>query len=792
MVKITGLSGGVRSEPSFDELLGCDLVTGRVLIIGRRAASLAPRLESYGYSCESTEKLSSTRRGLRVDAVVIAASARTAGSALEAVRRHPSLKSLPVLVDGSEGPGAFRHLGVDAVACDIEELEKQLAASMRARRLTDHDALVRHRLELLLEVSRSVAQGVPVAELTVSIARRLEEALGCEQVSALQVEGEGPKKAWLVDGSGGKTPVDLAVSPKLRAALEQRVPVGSDGSWIYPFPGQTEGLAALILRRAEPLEQEERDFLEAVGHALLAALERERSHAAIDRTRDDLERAYVDRYKELLDANNRLKAIDRKKNELLAVLSHDLRAPLNVLLGHSHLLVTDQSLDASAKASSEAIQRTSRKMLELIENLLDKSRGQERTVLFTRALDVAETCQEVVRDLQILARQRGILLRAEAPMTLMVLGDEQKIRQVLQNLLTNALTHADHATEVVLRARLKPRPDGDVALVEVRDNGKLADPNALLLAFERSRGLGLAICRDYVERHGGEIWAEAPPDGGALFIFTLPIRQEQVTRSASHVLDAPLVLLAEDDPVFLRVASMGLSGHYRVETARDGEQAVERAKALNPDVIVMDVFMPRRDGLDALRELKALPQTRNIPVLLVSGNSELTEKIRSIDVGAVDHLTKPFPLSTLLTRVTEAIQRSPRALSAAAPGNDPETGLFDHLGIVNRLTQELSRSGRYARPLTIAVLKPTSPPGSRVRACAAVIRKELRSPDVVGHLGNGVIALILPETGPAEAQPLIDRLCQLLEAEKVSYRSRVADVRDLGNSPDAVLEQVLA
>ena len=791
-MKITGVSAALNSAPSLDELLGYDPVSGRVLIIGRRAATLVPRLQSRGYSCESAERLSSATGSGGVDAVVIAGSARTTGTALEAIRRHPALKSVPVLVDGSESPGAFRNLGVDAIANDLEELERQLAASIRARRLTDRDELVRHRLELLLEVSRSVAQGVPVAELAMPIARRLEQALGCEQVSVLQIEGTGPKKAWLIDGSGAKTPVDLAVSPALRAALEQRGPVASDGAWVFPFAGQMEGLAALLLRRPQPLEQEERDFLDAVGHALLAALERERSHAAIDQTRSDLERAYVDRYKELLDANSRLKAIDRKKNELLAVLSHDLRAPLNVLLGHSHLLVTDQSLDASAKASSEAIQRTTRKMLELIENLLDKSRGQERTVLFTRALDVAETCQEVVRDLQILARQRGVLLRAEAPMSLMVLGDEQKIRQVLQNLLTNALTHANQVTEVVLRARLKPRPDGDVALVEVKDNGKLADPNALLLAFERSRGLGLAICRDYVERHGGEIWAEAPPEGGALFVFTLPIRQEQTARGASRGLDAPLVLLAEDDPVFLRVATMGLSGHYRVETARDGQQAVERAKALNPDVIVMDVFMPRRDGLDALRELKATPQTRDIPVLLVSGNPELTEKIRSIDVGAVDHLTKPFPLSTLLTRVTEAIQRSPRLQSAGAPGNDSETGLFDHLGIVNRLTQELSRSGRYARPLTIAVLKPSSPPGERVRACAALIRKELRTPDVVGHLGGGVLALILPETGPEEARPLVARLCELLKKEDVVYRSKVADVRDLGTSPDAILEQVLA
>jgi two-component system sensor histidine kinase ChiS len=763
-------------------------VTGKLLIVGGRAGVLAGRLEALGYSCDAAERVTVLRTVARPDAVIIASSARATGTTVEAVRRTPALRAVPIIVDASTGAKGLGALQVDCVAHDFEELDRQVAASVRARRLTEHDLLVRRRLELLLDLERTARDGATASALALVIAARLNEALDCE-ASFLVLEGDGPRKAWLVDAAGLRTAVELAVSPQLSATLEQRTRVQSQGACAYPCQANAQGFAALLVRRPAPLEQEEHDFVEAVVAALSTLMERRQGGGEVADARRSLEAAYVERYHELVDANNRLKALDRKKNELLAVLSHDLRAPLNVLLGHAHLLVTDPSLTPAAKASSETIQRTSRKVLELIENLLDRSRGQERTVLFPRTLDVAETCQECVQELQILAGEKGIALRVEAPMSLLVLGDEQKIRQVLQNLVTNAMTHAKAVTRIVVAARLKQRPDGDVALVEVRDDGVVQDPNALLLAFERSSGLGLAICRDYVERHGGEIWAEAPPGGGGVFRFTLPLRLEAPSRPVSPRTDVPLVLLADADPVFLRIASMALSGHYRVETARDGNEAIARAKALLPDVIVMGVFMPQRDGLDALRELKVLPQVRDIPVLLVSGTPELSEKLRLLDVGAFDHLTKPFALSTLLTRVAEALARSQRTLSAG-PGNDAETGLFDQLGVVNRLQQELSRSSRYARPLTVVSLRPEVAPAD-ARGLAATVRGQLRAPDVAGHLGGGLFVLILPETAPPAATPLVARLVEVLSTGGAKYRSNVCEVRTLGAKPEAVLEQVL-
>jgi signal transduction histidine kinase/ActR/RegA family two-component response regulator len=765
-----------------------------VLILGGRTSGLAARLEARGLSCEASGTAGEALEALEVerpDAIVVSLPTRSVPAALKALRKSPLSRGIPVVFDGTKVPSrTLSRLDVDVVARSVEELEQQVTAGIRARRVADRDELVRRRLELLLDVTRASADKGALGTLGEMVAPRLRETLGCEQVKVLQIEGEAPRKAYLVDELG-RTPIDLAVAPTIRKAIETREVAGGDGTWVHPVPHEAATFAAVVVKRAAPFEQEERDFLSAVCVALANAAEQAQAAAQVSKVRTSLETAYLERFRELQETNARLKALDRRKNEILAVLSHDLRAPLNVQMGHAHLLLTDKELPKTLKPSAEAIQRSSRKMLELVESLLEGHRGDDgRIVLFSKAMDVSETCQEAVNDLQILAREKKISLRAEAPMSLEVVGDEQKIRQVLQNLITNALKHASRATKVTVRARLKAQPDGDEALVEVRDDGHEVDPNALLMAFDRSSGLGLSICRDYVERHGGEIWAEAPKEGGALFAFTLPIRQGKPVRKPPVQAGAPLVLLAEGDPVFARVCTMGLSGHYRVEHAKDGNEAVTRAKALTPDVIVMDVFMPNRDGLDALRELQRTPSTADIPVLLISGHPDLSDKLRALDLGHVDTLTKPFSLSQLLTRVGDTVKR--RATKVAAVGVDAETGLFDQLGLVNRLDAELSRSGRYGRALSVGVLRPVGSANGKIASCSAIMRRELRAPDMVGHLGGGVFAVLLPETSLGDARQLVNRLCGLLEGEGLSWQTRLVDVREGTQGAEALLERLLA
>lgn len=772
-------------------------VAPRVLIVGGRAGSLQGRLSARGYSCETALQATAleARAGGTPDVVVLASTARVAPSLLTAIRKRPELRRLPVVIDGTEGwRASLQRLDVEAVAETFDALERHVAASLRARRLADRDELVRLRLELLLELTRRSGAGAPMGELLQLVAARLRDALACERVAVLELDAEAHGKASLVDDAE-RTPLELAAAPTLRRALETREPTQSDIGWVLPLTGDAPGVQAFVLKRPQALEREERDFLEAVGVALANARETVRQHASAARNQEALEDAYVERYRELVEANNRLRALDRKKNELLAVLSHDLRAPLNVLLGHAHLLLVDGSLEPAPRASAEAIQRTGRKVLGLVESLLEQQRGEDgRIVLFSHVFDVSQACQDAAGELQLLAGQRQMTLRAEAPLSLDVNGDEQKIKQVLQNLITNALTHSRGATAVTVRAGLKRRPDGDVALIEVRDDGQIDDPNELLLAFERSKGLGLSICREFVERHGGEIWAEAPVGGGAVFSFTLPMARSEPQPPPQLKKTEPVVLLVDDDPIFSRIASMGLSAHYRVELARDGSEAVEKAKALLPDLIIMDVFMPNRDGLDALRELQSRPDTESIPVMLLSARPELPERIRPSELGAADFVAKPLPPSALLLRVQATLQRTrARAHLAAGPGSDQETGLPDHLGVATRLEQEIGRSVRYGRPLALAVLKPlTPPPSDVVRRCASVLRAELKVPDFVGHVGGGVFVVVLPETGPEGAQPVLGRLLGRLADERVPFRSRMLDVKDEAGSAEALLERLLS
>ncbi|MBL9037477.1 MAG: response regulator [Archangium sp.] len=763
---------------------------GKVLILGARASGLAERLQARGYVCETALASAPLDGRPRPDVIVLATPTRGTPVALQRIRQHGPFRAIPVLVDGTGAAARSKtlsRLDVDGVARSIEELELQLAASVRARRATERESLVRHRLELLLEITRSRQR---FDELVPRIAGSLQAVLGADQVVLLTLEGEVPRRAFLVDRST-KTPVDVAVTPTLRRALETREPVEADGTCVYPLSGET-GVVALVLKRQGGFERDERDFVNAVGAALTHTRDQEVAQAAIAKTRESLERAYVERYRELVEANQRFKLLDRRKNELLAVLSHDLRTPLNVLLGHAWILLDDAALTETNRRSADAIQRTSKKVLELVENVLDKSRADDgRMPLFTKTMDVAETCQEAVRELHILASKRGIKLRVEAPVSLMVLGDELKIQQVLQNLLSNALAHAKDATEVVVRARRITNASGHFALVEVKDDGRVANPSELVLAFEHSTGFGLGICRDFVERHGGHIWAEAPDGGGALFSFTLPLEIEAPSANQRLQRDTPVVLLVDDDSIFARICSMGLAGHYRVEVARDGDEALARVSELKPDVIVMDVFMPNRDGLEALRALQANPQTAHIPVVLISAQPEMGEQLRAVDVGAVDYLTKPFPLGTLLTKVNAALQRT-SVVSSVPPGNDRETGLFDQLGVVTRLEQEMSRSVRYGRPLSLIVLRPSASPGAKVPSLAGLVRSELRSPEVAAHLGQGVFAVVLPEVAVDQATAVAASLRARLDEEGHPYTSRVASLQDDSPPAERVLEQLLS
>ncbi len=816
-------------------------VRGRVLVVGPPSGTepLVDRLTQRGYSVRAA-----ARPGQVLDVasllrpeVIFVAPGEGATDALAVVRASESLRELPVLAHvAGLALEDVRALGVDDWVHSDEELSVRLETALRARRLMEREQATALRMETLLEIAQSATSTLELDQILGLAVDKVAKVVAADRCSVILVESGGPRTARVVAScdlpQGAPLSLDLARYPELRRALETRqtvkvddasrdplmdevrrhiLPLGIKSILVQPLICQEDLLGALFLRLSRTdgaFGREELEFAQAVAAALAGSVRNARLHQALKRKRDDLESAYVDRYQELTLANKRLKELNRLKDEMIAVCSHDLRSPLNVLLGHGRLL-QDTDLDQQERASVDAIVRQGRKILDLVETLLERGKGEQgRLSLEPRTLDIAELCKETAQEMEILAAERGVALRSETPESLQLLGDEVKLREVLENLIGNAIQHAPEGGQVVVRAQRHRRPDGDVARVMVEDNGSGIEEEQLHLVFDRYRhgpggtGLGLAICREFVELHGGEIWAENAEGSGAVFQFTLPMAKDASSRAqasspVSDAEDAPRVLVVEDEPEVAAVVAEILRSRYRVEVARDGAEGLAKARALMPDLVVMDVFLPRLDGLDAAAALKGSTDTADIPVILLSAHQGVADKLRALNLGAVDYLAKPFQALELLACAERALRlrQTERELARSQSllrlvGSDPETGLLDRDGFMSRLGQELSRARRYARPLTMAVLRPPGNQPDGLRAVAAHLRGALRASDVLGHLGEGLFVLALPECTVPEAEASLARVLPLVEAEHaVRYRPTVCAP---GEGPaDVVLETAL-
>jgi diguanylate cyclase (GGDEF)-like protein len=262
----------------------------------------------------------------------------------------------------------------------------------------------------------------------------------------------------------------------------------------------------------------------------------------------------------------------------------------------------------------------------------------------------------------------------------------------------------------------------------------------------------------------------APQDGAAL--------------AAATARERPRVLVADDDKDAREVLASLLEAEYDVSTAIDGEAAVDLARAEHPDAILMDLFMPRLDGLQALERLRGDPATADIPVIFVSARGDAAVKARTLDLGAADYLQKPFSDRELRARLerTLRLSQSQTALRELAQ-TDPLTGLANLRAFRARLEDEVKRARRYGTPLTAVMadmdhLKPVNDTlghaaGDRaIAAVAAVIRTELRETDFGARYGGDEFVLLLPHTTADEGRVLAERICARLRETTLELSGR--------------------
>ena len=376
----------------------------------------------------------------------------------------------------------------------------------------------------------------------------------------------------------------------------------------------------------------------------------------------------------LVQARQEAEAASRSKSEFLANMSHELRTPLTSILGFSHLIGRGGGLSEADRSHLDLIRSAGETLLAVVNDILDFSKLEAGALqLTTETFPVAELGRGVVALLGAQADAKDLTLTCDAPEGLYLSGDAARLRQVLLNLVSNAVKFTERGEVAV---NLNVEPDGDRAWlsVEVRDTGVGLDPAQIDRMFDRftqadgsvsrrygGTGLGLAISRRLVEMMGGEIGAESDGRTGSTFRFRVPlsaVESPAETRAPQNPA-APnrrlRVLLAEDNAANRAlIAALTAQLDIELHMVENGAQAVSAIQSEDYDLVLMDMQMPVMDGPSASRAIRGLsgPASRT-PIVALTANV-LPEQIEQCRASGMEgHVAKPVDPRTLFAAIAE-------------------------------------------------------------------------------------------------------------------------------------------
>jgi signal transduction histidine kinase/CheY-like chemotaxis protein len=420
--------------------------------------------------------------------------------------------------------------------------------------------------------------------------------------------------------------------------------------------GQLSYAAVIVMRTAHALDPELQRFFDILARQLGSAIANTRLT------------------RELATRNVELELASRAKSEFLALMSHELRTPLNSIIGFSEVLIDAKfgPLNDRQGRYVRNINDSGQYLLRLISDLLDMSKIEagRLEVARDRCL-VGPIITEALSLLQPLADEKQLAIAPPAePLQPPVWADALRVKQVLFNLLSNAIKFTPRGGRVAVS--VAPTDAGALRVV-IADSGEgigAEDQTKLFLPFSQlpnarreslaGTGLGLALVKQLMELMGGRVGVDSTPGHGSRFWIELPIApadadpatnatREVEPESSGPIVEAPaapLVLIIDDDPAASELMQLTLSkARFRWHWVATGEAGLQAARTLNPAVILLDVFLPDRDGWDVMRALRADGKTQGIPVVLVTISSD---RQHSFSLGAADHLVKPFTSEALM------------------------------------------------------------------------------------------------------------------------------------------------
>ncbi len=370
--------------------------------------------------------------------------------------------------------------------------------------------------------------------------------------------------------------------------------------------------------------------------------------------------------------------LERMRAEFLAMVSHELRAPLAAIKGSASTALSDTFPFRQAEMVQflRIISEHADRMAGLINDLLDVARIETGTLIVNPLPTVVTVLLDQARNTFVSGWDRNNVHLDLAPGLPPVMADPGRIVQVLVNLLTNAAKNSMNASSI----RVHAEQEGDTVAISVSDTGRGVPPDQMAQLFRKSsrrdrdssfgysgaHGWGLPICKGIVEAHGGRIWAEsAGTDKGARFTFTIPVAGDApavVSRdlrstgagAGEKAADRSKILVVDDDPQTLRSVRQALSGAgYVPVVTGDPDEALVLLNEHRPELALLDLVLPGSDGIELM---KKIIESNDIPIVFISAYGHEDTVARALDNGAADYLVKPFSPTELAARVRAVLR----------------------------------------------------------------------------------------------------------------------------------------
>jgi signal transduction histidine kinase len=415
--------------------------------------------------------------------------------------------------------------------------------------------------------------------------------------------------------------------------------------------------------------------------------------------------------KSLEETNRKLIELDQLKSRFFANVSHELRTPLTLMLGPLEVLQKKfaASLDTVTQEIVQTMHANGMRLLKLINDLLELIRLEAgKLEAKSEPLPVAEFVNGLTSAVRQMAKEKNITLETQAGAELgTVLGDRDKLEKIVLNLLFNALKFTPSGGRVWFHAE----KSGENFLITVGDTGVGIEEKSLPFVFDRfwqadgsskrkfqGVGIGLALVKELTEMMDGTVAVQSQPGKGATFTVTLPYKPAAASSAPVAAVatatenpsdewlanlyrraelfptntnpnplhtgntavfkrrsQRPLILIADDEPDMRRFLVSQLSDDYELIEAEDGAQAAEKAQNVLPDLILLDLMMPHKDGLQVCKELREYAPTAGIPIILLTARADEEVKFDALEKGANDFLSKPFSSIELTARIKNLI-----------------------------------------------------------------------------------------------------------------------------------------